>query len=156
MAAVTIHSDFGAHENKICHCFHSSSVCLPWNDLPVENPPYQRGETDAYRVRCVSAKFIHNELMLLALGASIKDKQYLVNIPIPVLQYSPTIFLWYIWDSCPGLTSVLQAIICRPCFLCLFWEWEFQPSGLSCFPRSPDVSRRADYICRRHLTPVSW
>ena len=22
MAAVTIHSDFGAQENKICHCFH--------------------------------------------------------------------------------------------------------------------------------------
>ena len=22
MAAVTIHSDFGAHENKICHSFH--------------------------------------------------------------------------------------------------------------------------------------
>ena len=25
MAAVTIHSDFGAQENKICHCFHFSS-----------------------------------------------------------------------------------------------------------------------------------
>ena len=22
MAAVTVHSDFGAQENKICHCFH--------------------------------------------------------------------------------------------------------------------------------------
>ena len=22
MAAITIHSDFGAQENKICHCFH--------------------------------------------------------------------------------------------------------------------------------------
>ena len=22
MTAVTIHSDFGAQENKICHCFH--------------------------------------------------------------------------------------------------------------------------------------
>ena len=28
MAAVTAHSDFGAQENKICHCFHfSPSVC---------------------------------------------------------------------------------------------------------------------------------
>ena len=22
MAAVTVHSDFGAQENKVCHCFH--------------------------------------------------------------------------------------------------------------------------------------
>ena len=28
MAAVTLCSDFGAHENKICHCFHfSPSIC---------------------------------------------------------------------------------------------------------------------------------
>ena len=28
MAAVTIHSDFGAQEKKICHCFHfSPSIC---------------------------------------------------------------------------------------------------------------------------------
>ena len=32
MAAVTICSDFGAEENKICHCFHFSSIYLPWND----------------------------------------------------------------------------------------------------------------------------
>ena len=25
MAAVTIHSDFGAQEDKVCHCFH----CFP-------------------------------------------------------------------------------------------------------------------------------
>ena len=30
MAAVTICSDFGAQENKICHCFHI--FCLPWSD----------------------------------------------------------------------------------------------------------------------------
>ena len=28
MAVVTVHSDFGAQENKICHCFHfSPSIC---------------------------------------------------------------------------------------------------------------------------------
>ena len=31
MAADTVHSDFGAQENKICHCFHFSSY-LPWSD----------------------------------------------------------------------------------------------------------------------------
>ena len=28
MAAVTIHSDFGVQENKVCHCFHCFlSIC---------------------------------------------------------------------------------------------------------------------------------
>ena len=28
MAAVTVHSDFGVQENKICHCFHfAPSIC---------------------------------------------------------------------------------------------------------------------------------
>ena len=32
MAAVTVCSDFGAQENKICHCFHFFPICLPWSD----------------------------------------------------------------------------------------------------------------------------
>ena len=33
MAVVTIWSDFGAQENKICHCFHSSPIYLTFHDL---------------------------------------------------------------------------------------------------------------------------
>ena len=32
MPAVTICSDFGAQENKVCHCFHCFPICLPWSD----------------------------------------------------------------------------------------------------------------------------
>ena len=32
LATVTNHSDFGAHENKICHCFCFFPIYLPWND----------------------------------------------------------------------------------------------------------------------------
>ena len=32
MAAVSICSDFGAQENKVCHYFHCSPICLPWSD----------------------------------------------------------------------------------------------------------------------------
>ena len=32
IAAVTVHSDFGAQENKVCHCFLCFPICLPWND----------------------------------------------------------------------------------------------------------------------------
>ena len=31
MAAVTIHIDFGAQENKTCHCFYFFSSYLPWS-----------------------------------------------------------------------------------------------------------------------------
>ena len=30
--AVTICSDFGAQENKACHCFHCFPIYLPWSD----------------------------------------------------------------------------------------------------------------------------
>ena len=32
MAAITVNSDFGVQENKICHCFHFSPFYLPWSD----------------------------------------------------------------------------------------------------------------------------
>ena len=32
MAAVTIYSDFGAQENKICHSSHFFPIYLPWSD----------------------------------------------------------------------------------------------------------------------------
>ena len=32
MAVVTICSDFGAPQNKVCHCFHRFPIYLPWSD----------------------------------------------------------------------------------------------------------------------------
>ena len=32
MAVVTIYSDLGAQENKVCHCFHCFSIYLPSSD----------------------------------------------------------------------------------------------------------------------------
>ena len=32
MAAGTVYSDFGAQENKVCHCFHWFPIYLPWSD----------------------------------------------------------------------------------------------------------------------------
>ena len=34
MTAVTIHSDFGAQENKICQYFHFLYIYLPWSNEP--------------------------------------------------------------------------------------------------------------------------
>ena len=32
ISVVTIYSDFGALQNKVCHCFHSPPICLPFSD----------------------------------------------------------------------------------------------------------------------------
>ena len=32
MAAVTICSDYGTQENKVCHCFYGFPIYLPWSD----------------------------------------------------------------------------------------------------------------------------
>ena len=32
LTSVTICSDFGAQENKVCHCFHCFPIYLPWSD----------------------------------------------------------------------------------------------------------------------------
>ena len=32
MAAVTICTDFGTPQNKVCHCFHCFPICFPWSD----------------------------------------------------------------------------------------------------------------------------
>ena len=32
MATVTICHDYGAQENKVCHCFHCFPIYLPWSD----------------------------------------------------------------------------------------------------------------------------
>ena len=29
LSAVTIHSDFGAQENKVCHCFYCFPIYMP-------------------------------------------------------------------------------------------------------------------------------
>ena len=32
MAAVTVNSDFGDQENKVCHCFHCFPIYMSWSD----------------------------------------------------------------------------------------------------------------------------
>ena len=63
MAAIAICSDFGAPNNKVCHCFHCFPIYLPWSDgarchdlsfLNVERWTIKKAEcrTDAFELRC--------------------------------------------------------------------------------------------------------
>ena len=45
MAAINICSDFGAQENKVCHCFHCFPIYLPWS----------------YGTRCHNLRFLNVE-----------------------------------------------------------------------------------------------
>ena len=42
MAAVTICSDFGAEENKVCHCFLCFPIYLPWSDGTRCHDPWKK------------------------------------------------------------------------------------------------------------------
>ena len=64
MATVTMCSDFGAQENKICHCFHCFLIYLPWCDgnLMPQSSFFQCG---------VSSQLFHSPLSLSSRGSSV-------------------------------------------------------------------------------------
>ena len=66
--AVTVHSDFGAQGNKVCHCFHCFPIYLPWRD----------------GTRCHDLCFSHWPSFLKALGTRI----------IWTPQHGAGVFLW--------------------------------------------------------------
>ena len=45
MAAVTVCSDLGAQEDKICHCFYSPSISLEWLPTPAFLPGELHGQS---------------------------------------------------------------------------------------------------------------
>ena len=72
MAAVTIHSDFRAWEEEICHCFHLFPFYFPWSDrtdamildfLKLSFKPALKGKKDfletVLNVYLISAPFCH-------------------------------------------------------------------------------------------------
>ena len=52
MAAVTICSDFGAQENKVCHCFHCFPIDLPLNDGTAFYEESEHWRIDAFELWC--------------------------------------------------------------------------------------------------------
>ena len=58
MATVNICGDFGAQENKVCHCFHSFPIYLPWSD-----------ETGCHDLSWISSQLFHSPLSLLSRGS---------------------------------------------------------------------------------------
>ena len=53
MAAVTIHSDFEAQENKICHCFHFLPFLLPCDEATSHDLSFLNAEFQASFFTCI-------------------------------------------------------------------------------------------------------
>ena len=60
MAAVSIHSDFEAQENKVWPCFHCFPIYLPWSD-----------GTGCHGLRFLNAEFYHSPLSALSRGSLV-------------------------------------------------------------------------------------
>ena len=63
IAAVTILSDFGAQENKVCHSFHCFPIYLPWSD--------DTGCHDLFFECWVLSQLFHCPLSLLSRGSLV-------------------------------------------------------------------------------------
>ena len=81
MAAVTIHSGFGAQENKVCHCFHCFPIYLPWSD-----------ETRCQDLHFFNGEFQANFFTLL-FHLSKRSKSSLVPLHFLPLEW----YHWHIW-----------------------------------------------------------
>jgi len=46
MAALTVCSDFGAQENKVCHYFHCFPIYLPWSDGTITSTSFVHSESE--------------------------------------------------------------------------------------------------------------
>ena len=80
MAAVTVHSDFGAQGNKICHYFYFFPFYLPWSD-----------ETGYYNFSLFNAEF---QVSIFTLSPSPRGSL----VPLRILPLE-----WYhlhIWGCC--------------------------------------------------------
>ena len=92
MAIVTVHSDFGAAENKICHCLYFFPFYLPWSDMEIMilvfwmvsfKPAFSLSSftlikrlfssSSLYTIRVVSSAYLRLLIFLLAILISAFD-----------------------------------------------------------------------------------
>ena len=88
MTEVIIHSDFGAQENEICHCFHFFPIYLQWSDRIVcHDLPYPNVEFFFFFFQCwVLSQPFHSLILPSTRGS-------LVLLPFLPLGWCH----WHIW-----------------------------------------------------------
>ena len=100
MAAIIVCSDFGAQENRVCHCFHCFPIYLPWSDgtrchdlcfLNVEFKPALSLSSFTFIKRLFS--FSSLSAIRVVLSAYLRLLIFLLAILIPARAYSSLAFL---------------------------------------------------------------
>ena len=119
MASVSICSDFGAQESKVCHCYHCLPIYLPWSD----------------RTRCHNLRFFecwvlsqlfHSIFSPSSRGSSVP----LLFLPLGWCHLHIWGYWYFSWQSCIILTGTY--------LLNLMW-WELRTPVLST-DSSPQLS----------------
>ena len=122
MASVTTCSDFGAQENKVCHCFHCFPIYLPWSDwtgchdlrfLNVKSVFSLSSFTFTFFLRLLPLGWYHLLLAILIPACASSSLAFLMMYPAYKLnKQGDNIKPWrtpfLIWNqsvvSCPALT----------------------------------------------------
>ena len=88
MAVVTVSSDFGAQENKVCHCFHCFPIYLPWSD--------RTGCQDLCFLNVVLSQLFHSPLSFssrLLSSFSLSAITVVSSVYLRLLIFSPAILI---------------------------------------------------------------
>ena len=82
MAAVIICSDFGAPQNKACHCFHCFPIYLPWSEGP-----------GCHDLSCLNAEFLsqlfHSPTFIKRLFSSLVSLRVTLSAYLRLLIFLP-------------------------------------------------------------------
>ena len=119
MAAVTICSDFGAQEKKICRCFHFFLMYLPWSDgTGCHDHRFLNVE---FKASLLTLLFLpHQELFSSSLSgirvvssAYLRFLMFLLAVLIPACDSSSLVFHMMYWGRVTTYSLVT--------LLCQFW-----------------------------------
>ena len=105
MAAVTICSDLGAQENKVCHCFHRFPIYLPWSDgtgchdLSFSNVEFNQLFTLLFHFHQEALQFLYASVIRVVSSAYLRILIFLLAILIPACASSSPAF-HIIYSAC--------------------------------------------------------
>ena len=136
MAAVTICSDFGAPQNKVCHCFQCFPIYLPWSD--------GTGCQDLEFFECwvLSQVFNHMCIILCMFTQWMHKKELSYNMRYPNVDIVMITSCLRVWEKVAGFqTSVFlgahsnyKVKKLNDCKfqVCLTSTWTFSPLHYEC------------------------
>ena len=141
MAVVTICSDFGAQENKVCHCVHCFPIYLPWSD--------GTGCHDLSFSECWAlSQLFHSPLSLSSResvsSSSLSAIRMVSSVYLRLLIFLPAILI-------PACASS------SPVFLMMYSAYRLNKQGDSRQPYCiPFLILNQSFVPYRVLTVASW